>query len=221
MKKFTLIEILVVVAIIGVLASLLMPSLGKAREKAISVDCQNRLRQIHIAETMWGLDNENLIMPTYNGKIWTGPLSPYLGHEQNGHGPNIGGANKNESINPYMCPKAKPPTHGFLWTKYAYNAYAGRLDPDGNLYPNANYVQRTNISDPSKALMFMDGHWYLFSVAAAYRWNSDGAKYLHNSGDRNTIFVDGHSRANVTLERQIVDPNAPNYHITWAYGNGN
>ena len=40
MKKFTLIEVLVVVAIIGIVASLLAPTLGNARKEARATVCK-------------------------------------------------------------------------------------------------------------------------------------------------------------------------------------
>lgn len=53
-----MIEILVVVAIIAVLASMLMPALQKAREKSRQAVCMNNLRQIGIAFIMY-LDDYN------------------------------------------------------------------------------------------------------------------------------------------------------------------
>ena len=46
MKKFTLIELLIVVAIIGILLTLLLPSLQKAREKAKIAVCMSNQKQI-------------------------------------------------------------------------------------------------------------------------------------------------------------------------------
>ncbi|MCM8536251.1 MAG: type II secretion system GspH family protein [Lentisphaeraceae bacterium] len=56
MKKFTLFELLVVVAIIGILASLLLPSVGKAREKAFNGVCLSNLRQSHMASFTYMTD---------------------------------------------------------------------------------------------------------------------------------------------------------------------
>ena len=44
-KKFTLIELLIVIAIIGILASILLPSLSKARESAMRAVCKSNISQ--------------------------------------------------------------------------------------------------------------------------------------------------------------------------------
>jgi prepilin-type N-terminal cleavage/methylation domain-containing protein/prepilin-type processing-associated H-X9-DG protein len=56
-RAFTLAELLVVIAIVGILAALLLPSLGRSKVLARKVECSSNLRQLSIATHMYWDDN--------------------------------------------------------------------------------------------------------------------------------------------------------------------
>ncbi|EDM26969.1 hypothetical protein LNTAR_06989 [Lentisphaera araneosa HTCC2155] len=82
MKKFSLIEILVVVAIIGILASLLVPSLKSARKKSKSAVCKSTIGQLGVSAYIFADDNDGRIpisgaagsLPNTSGIWWTNAL---------------------------------------------------------------------------------------------------------------------------------------------------
>ena len=67
-KSFTVVELLVVVGIIAILASMLLSALSKAKEAAQLAECHNYRRQLTIFYYADGFDKENEEFPSYTIK---------------------------------------------------------------------------------------------------------------------------------------------------------
>jgi prepilin-type N-terminal cleavage/methylation domain-containing protein/prepilin-type processing-associated H-X9-DG protein len=97
---FTLIELLTVISIIAVLAAILFPVFGQAREMARGTACLSNIKNIGTAVAMYAQDYDETIVPWRNcpvqtrdgaiacsiddqvASLWTGTLQPYLKNKQ-------------------------------------------------------------------------------------------------------------------------------------------
>ena len=68
-RGFTLVELLVVIGIIGLLMSVLMPTLARTKEKARQVKCMSNIRQISQACVMFATDHNGLMPGRASGSI--------------------------------------------------------------------------------------------------------------------------------------------------------
>ncbi|MGN6369802.1 MAG: type II secretion system protein [Phycisphaerae bacterium] len=144
-RAFTLIELLVVVAIIAVLIAILLPSLGKARDRAKATACASNVRTIWQGMNLYAADFNGSAVPNkagwFNGQknqYWFGPQ--LLGMEWGKNSSMAAATGSNPYLNQaYFDPQSKylhcpaDPTPGevyvanygkpYTWTitDYAYN----------------------------------------------------------------------------------------------------
>jgi prepilin-type N-terminal cleavage/methylation domain-containing protein len=115
---FTLIEIMIVVAIIGLLAAIAVPNFVHARTSSQQNACINNLRQIDGAKQNWALDNK--VTPT------TPPsdanIQIYLGRGSNGSLPFCPADSTETFDNSYSINSLQlPPTCLISPTNHVYN----------------------------------------------------------------------------------------------------
>jgi len=218
---------LVVLAIIGILASMLLPSLKRAYETSKAIACTNQFKQIGIAVTLYSNDNKDFVPIAHtasnsawkwtviepNGTLkssyvnWTNRIAPtYL------NDPKI-----------LICPAA--PTDelnhmGDGWkSNYTYNAYLGWIvGTSGDAsQPNGGMKKSTSCRFSSKASLVVDGQNKSRYTTAFMRTASRPVS--RHQGSWNVLFADGHS----STDRDDLLTNGifPSLYFSSSYGNAN
>lgn len=83
-KDFTLLELMVVIAIIGILLSFLIPVLSRARESARDASCKSNLKQWGMGIAMYSSDNRSYLPASFNNsrQYWYAQLHSYMNYDQ-------------------------------------------------------------------------------------------------------------------------------------------
>lgn len=198
MKKFTLIELLIVVGIIAILLSILLPSLSKARDKALYAVCASNLSQNVKAEFGYLKDSE-------------GKFLPQIGNaEQNFAGTNGYGRSSinpnRRTINKYLYSKTLqvgddapanlcPTPNGQKLFDVSGNSYAQNSRTRADIRhttSNGNAKFIAKIQEPSRMIFLYEwsAHHVQYKTGG---YNNAWSLTLHGGkGEYSIAFIDGH-----------------------------
>lgn len=210
-QGFTLTEMLVVIAIIAVLASLLMPALQKGLAAARQTTCQNNLRLIASAQAMYAGDYNGWLWyhVNYNGILtdcWSDAISGGVNYKQTEY-------IKRGEV--FCCPEST--VTKYQWNTWTYGMYNANVDGWYNLN-GYRFLRRINLATftsffyrldqmprPSSFVMLGDtlctthpspGNigkpFYQFTPTGRIEGS---ALYMLHNGFSDTAFVDGHVAA--------------------------
>ena len=207
---FTLVEVLVVVAVIAILAGLLFPALNKAKQTALSSQCLNNQRQIGFAAAMYANDYDDYI-PHWNGSSttqnWVKQLMPYI--------------QMKTPFSLWIRP-GSPEAH--------YNTGGQTIGINGKPFFNTP-VRMQTIKNPSLLIYSGDGtgislkyqnpvngNSYLYMAPSLYPFNGQSFRARH-SNSVNLLQCDGHVAAcdQMTFLKWIAGYNSGEWTHFWGY----
>ncbi len=183
-SAFTLVEMLVVVAIILLLSAMLFPVLEAALGKAESASCVSNMRNLGLAARLYCDDYDGRIVPAMlphptDGRIcWDVTMQPYI---------------NNELL--LLCPTDEHPrkVRGALSVPHSYGINLELAEVGGYM---ASSLTLAGISDPLGTVLFCE--------LAGQRYATCGVRYSLNGLERvavnrhgngaNYTFVDGHTK---------------------------
>lgn len=212
---FTLIELLTVIAIIGILAAILVPVVGKVRDNARRSECISNLRQIGGALFLYAADNKNKLPPvsstwppssvetTWGRAIWT-----YAGYSaqsyRNPENDLIGAVGADRNI--FHCPVSKREPVVAPGSSQALNG--NRMSYGLNSFPltrkigwdgayKSTAIPLADVTTPSRTAMVNETSYALGGYEGFYQQSG----LIPHAGGSNFLFYDGHveGRAFATL----------------------
>jgi prepilin-type N-terminal cleavage/methylation domain-containing protein/prepilin-type processing-associated H-X9-DG protein len=219
-RGFTLAELLVVVAIIGILAGLLLPSLAASKARARGIFCQNNNKQLMTGWIMYADDHAQVLPYNLSGAAartnvnWAaGVLTWELDADNTNYADMTQAAlgfYVAQTANLYRCPSdsvVSPLQASAGWgnrvRSYSMNASvgdAGDITSSGVNTNNPGYVQffkLTSVPMPSRIFVFLDEHpdsisdGYFVNRSYYPEWIRLPASW-HN-GAATFSFADGHA----------------------------
>ncbi len=204
---FSLIEVLVVVAVITLLIAILLPSLARSREQTRTVACRSNLRQWGNAMTMYA--------QAFNGTL------PY---EDRGEEESHGRVCWFDALDRYGIPKGErgvrvcptvtisEPTRE---ESYRFNSKLCETSEDPGRRPYyMPYRKLSSLKRPVQTVLLFDGDVGGNTVSFKGRWRqqNDDVNYRHNVGS-NLLFLDWH--VDWVLKKPLYEQSIRNEPIVW------
>lgn len=202
LRGFTLIELLTVIAIIGILAAIVIASIGRVRESARQSACLGNLRQLALATIAHTADKQGMLplILDEQEQRWAIQLKPYIGESTTSSA--ITGASQSGagSGRVFICASDTVPRTG-AYAAQDLCSYGMNRDVQ-NINTSVKTRKRLNsLSHPARTILYGDT-WdavnttaHALSLGVVNIASGTGGAYIknyHNDKGSNFAFADAH-----------------------------